>query len=393
MLLAAPAAAAQDAASAAAAHDISVLAELGREAGPDAALARALRAALLREEEEAQTGLRAVIADGRSSQAQRATANGALAGVMLRQGRFAEAVAAMEASGGADANEEQSLLFARALAAAPIMRVAAPASGEAAIVRDAAQLARAEARINGRTQEVVLDTGAGFSTVTQSTAERLGLRMLDNAITVGSVFAQANAARVAIGDELVFAGATFRDVVFIVLPDAALTFGDGAYRIEAILGLPVLVQLGRLEFARRGDSEMFRHSRSTLHPEPNLMLDGLRPFAIVEAAGVRMQMLLDTGARRSHIARAFADAHPTLIAGAAPRPVTVGGAGGARVHEDALNIPRLAFSIAGHSIELTDLRVFNDDGIRQAGSIGQDLMRAGSGYVIDFDAMRFEVLP
>jgi predicted aspartyl protease len=112
--------------------------------------------------------------------------------------------------------------------------------GRAAIKRDMADLARAMGQLNGETQEFILDTGAGFSTITRSVAARLKLRMLPDQITVGSVTAKAVPAQLGIAERVEIAGNVFHNVVFLVMADEALTFGGGVYKIEAILGFPVM---------------------------------------------------------------------------------------------------------------------------------------------------------
>jgi len=330
----------------------------------------------------------------------RAAAWQTLSGVYLRQSRFADAAAAMSAAAafGIERDEataavnEQARVFAEALAEAPRMRAEVAASGETAITRDLAQLARAQTDINGVTIDAVLDTGASYSTITQSEAERMRLRFLDAHVTVGSSTGDADA-RLAIADTLTLAGGVFHDVVFIVLPDEALTFGGGAYKIGAIVGFPVLVELGRLEFALDDDQEHLRHRRSTRHAQPNMILDGLQPVAEVEApsANATLVMIIDTGARRTGFSMQAARDFPALVEGADTRTTTLGGAGGEITHEDALAIASLTINAGGRSVTLQDLRVTDNDR-NQHGLIGQDLLRSGRGYVLDFDAMRFELL-
>lgn len=402
LLAATPSAADQISVSAAIeSNDAAALAEAAGGASSEAQLARGVLAAWRGEDDAAVRELEAAASALPPTLRRIALLN--LAGVRLRQGRFADAAAATQAAQAlgpdADAAREaattQSRLFAEALRDVAPMQWRVADTGEARVRRDLAQLPRADVAINGAMQEAVLDTGAGYSTVSQSAAERLGLRFLDSEVTVGSASSEAVPARLAIAERLALAGGEFHDVVFIVMPDAALTFAAGAYRIEAIVGLPVLRRLGRLEFSRGGEGERLRHSRSPYRrgADSNLMLDGLRPVALVSANGVRLAMLLDTGARRSTLYRAAAEAHPELVAAAQSRAARVGGAGGEVTHADALSIPELTLAIAGASATLENVSVLPDARGDDDGLIGQDVLRSGAGYVIDFDAMRFEILP
>ena len=56
--------------------------------------------------------------------------------------------------------------------------------------------------------------------------------------------------RVGIADRLTIAGATLRNVPFLIIDDAQLTFPvPGGYDIKAIIGLPVMRALGRMRMA------------------------------------------------------------------------------------------------------------------------------------------------
>jgi predicted aspartyl protease len=382
------------------ASDIGALTSLGAGRGREAALARGVLAALHRQDEAAIRALRASARSRSLTPELRAAAWQTLSGVYLRQSRFADAAAAMSAAAAFGIEEDaattaantQARIFAEALADAPRMRAEVAASGETAITRDLAQLARAQTAINGVAIDAVLDTGASYSTIAQSVAERMGLRFLDAHVTVGSATGDADA-RLAIADTLTLAGGVFHDVVFIVLPDEALTFAGGAYKIEAIVGFPVLVEFGRLEFASSDGHEHMRHRRSSGDGQSNMILDGLQPIAQIEvpSANATLVMIIDTGARKTGFSMQAARDFPALVQDAQNRETTLGGAGGEITHTDALAIPSLVVNAGGRTVTLQDVRVTENDR-NQHGLIGQDLLRSGRGYVLDFDAMRFELL-
>lgn len=384
------------------ARDTAALAEISDGRGSEARLAAGVLAAFHREDEAAIRDLRASARARSLSPELRAEASRFLAGVYMRQGRFAEASAAFASADAlftpTDPTEAASVAqarrFAEALAGVAPMRAEVAMQGEAAITRDLAQLARADVVINGATQDAVLDTGAAYSTIARSVAERFGLRILDTEVTVGSATAEALPARVAVADRLELAGGVFHDVVFIVLPDEALTFANGAYKIEAIVGLPVLMQFGRIEFVAAEGGERMRHNHSGVRAaDSNLILDGLQPVALIRApeAGVVLNMILDTGAQRTGLTRNAATEFPALVHGAETRATTFGGAGGMTTQDDALSINTLVLEIGGAPVTLSDVRV-TENARNRHGLLGQDVLRAHGGYVLDFEAMRLELL-
>lgn len=391
-----------DLAAAIDANDVAVLNQAA-ERGPlaEANLANGILAGLRREDAEALSALSRATRARQLSGELRRDAWYAMSGIYLRQSRFAEAVAAMDAADAAApaddeaeaASVEQARVFASALADVGPMQVSI-APGETPITRDMARLPRTPIQINGGGENAIVDTGAAYSTISQSVAERLGLRFLDADVTVGSSTHDAVASRLAIAERVQIANSEFRNVVFIVLPDSALSFANGAYTIQAIIGFPLLIELGRIEFMQNGEAELMRYAPSPYAhgPNSNLLLDGLQPHIAVRANDAPLVLVLDTGAQRSSLTESAAREFPALVAGANIRTATVGGAGG-MVTRDVQSIPRLSLQVGPTSATLENVEVAPDQEGRGHGLLGQDVMRSGAGYVIDFDAMRLEILP
>jgi predicted aspartyl protease len=366
----------------------------------EATLARGVLAALRDQNEAAIEALTAAGGDLRINRTLRRDAWIALAGVYGRQGAYADAFRTMLfAETAAAARDEeatlsaaQSLTFARVIQNEERMRRAGPQQGQVALEYDMASLPRAHVAINGHEQVAVLDTGANFSTVTESTARRLRLRMLPGEISVGASGNDDVAGRIGIAELVQVDRTQFRNVVFIVLPDSALSFMDGRYAIPAIIGFPVLSLLGRVEFS--GDQLRFSQSTASGWSESsNLLLRDFDPIVRVDGNGHPLRMFLDSGAGRTNLTPLATRDYATLLEGAGSRDVRVGGAGGSRTYEDAATIPRLSIQVAAQTVNLEDVHVVGDLDDGHHGTIGQDVLRAGGGYVIDFDAMRFDLLP
>jgi hypothetical protein len=200
----------------------------------------------------------------------------------------------------------------------------------------------------------------------------------------------------AIADRVTLGGMEFENVVFGVFPDASLTFAGGAYSIEAIIGLPVLMELGRIEIREQGGTGGLRYgpSPSDRTEAPNLLLNGLNPLVLVTAAAAEgpLLMTLDTGARTTQLTPHAAEAYPRLVADARTETGTIAGVGGERRDEIQI-IPRLDLSVDGFDIALRDVRLAAFARDARHGVLGQDVLRAGGGYALDFEALRFEILP
>jgi predicted aspartyl protease len=320
----------------------------------------------------------------------------ALADVHRRNGRFTDAVFAWEVGLGLgvkqDALEAQAIAEMvandRALARLTPMQADVSRSAEVAIERNALRLPQAEIFMNGLRQEAVLDPGATGSVIADSTARRLGLRLLDRS---GLVLSDGNnQARFAVADTLKFAGADFREVLFTVVTDDALTFAGGSGKVEVILGMPVMRRLGRLEFVITENGERLRRrsTRSASRSSSNMILAGAQPIVLVEVEGAAapMRMALDSGAIRSSLTRLGASEFPTLMASAVTQNNANAGSSGA-----TQLIPRMVLKIGDENVRLGNVAVAGGPACCH-GVIGQDVLRSRAGYIVDFDAMRLELV-
>lgn len=322
-----------------------------------------------------------------------------LGSVQLRSNNYAAAAEALEAalavtepSAEGRHSLEQTHLVAKTLRGEPAQIHEVKATSAVAIKRDAANLARAVGRVNGLDEEFILDTGAGMSTITRSAAVRLSVRMLEGPVSVGSATSASVPAHIGVADSVEIAGNRFRNVVFLVMADEALTFGS--YKIDAILGFPVLSRLGRIEFARTRAGEVFRVGAPSagVPSKRDLYLDVLRPMVIVDVSDAGpVRMLLDSGAKSSSFSKLFADTFPALMRNADTQTVTIGGAGARKTIEVKV-LKNVAMGVDGRVRRVGAIDV-SKEGRGEHGAVGQDVLRAEGGFALDFTTMDFSFLP
>lgn len=324
--------------------------------------------------------------------------------VQLRRGHYRDAADAIERALGLPAtapdqsgdNAEtlrKTLQIARALAEEPPPLSPEVADGDLPVAPDLAGLIRGKVDINGQPVEAVLDTGAGLSVVIQSLVEPLGLRLLDREVSVASPVSAATPARLAVAHRFAIGGTEHRNVVFLVMPDEALTFAEGAYRIEAIIGFPVLSRLGRLHFLPLGESKVLRFNRTAdqqIAHEVNLVIDGSTPkvLACTDTPPRPLQLALDSGASETSLLGRYRKDFPEALQEARPVTQSVGGAGGT-IEQDNLLLAQIAFDLGSRRIVLNDVSL-GDEALDQSqdhGRLGQDVLR--DGYILDFQTMQF----
>src|SRR5262249_27738977 len=179
-----------------------------------------------------------------------------------------------------------------------------------------------------------------------------------------------------IADKLTFGGAEFRNVVFLVMPDEALTFANGAYVVQGIVGMPILMPLGRVEITKIGDgaTQTLRYGPSSLRPgaNSNLLADGVEPVVLAKAddSPLTLRFFVDNGAPTSHLNRRFAADLPQIAASGHKEAVTTTGGAGSETQNDAMRLPRLTLHIGGEAASLANVAVTDDHHPARHGDIG-----------------------
>jgi len=327
-----------------------------------------------------------------------------LSGLRVRQSRYAESLAALEAAlpnvtdPAVRADLEQNRTFIEPLVNAPPMQVTVGRPGSVTLTRDATSHMRAEIGVNAGTVDAIVDTGSGVSTLSLSNARRLGVRMLAGQASIGTATSQNVTTGLAIADRVTLGGAEFRNVIFLVMPDEALTFANGAYVVHAIVGLPLLMPLGRVEYTKVGNgaTETLRYgpSPNRAGPDSNLLADGVEAVALVRANdnARTLRFFIDNGAPHSHLNRRFADELPEITSTGQRQAVTTAGGGGSETQGDAMVLPSVTLHIGSGAAQLSNVPLIDDHHSSRHGDIGLDALEPGRGYVLDFIAMRLELL-
>jgi len=367
-------------------------------ASPDERLLAKGSALALRHNDKAAVAILEPLVQGASDKDIHAVAGLALAAVYARQGRYGDSYRASAAAKALGArpftlDQEQDMDVVKSLESEKPMAVRHPAAGRLAVTRDKAGLMQVAVSVNGNSVNAIFDTGAGFSTLSESCAKKLGVRILDRPTTVGSSSKDALATRVGVAERFQFGDAVLTNVVFFVLPDSELTFAGGAYKIDAIVGLPVMEALGRVELAKEAGGEVLYYGHKPgARVAGNLILDGFVPIVLAEADGkAALRLFLDTGATNTTLNKSAARDYPALTAAAVKDAATFTGAGGTAKDDDAMTLPTLQLTIAGRVFHLAKISMHSKLEPGHHGVIGQDVLKQGARWALDFETMSFTV--
>ncbi|HET7228446.1 MAG TPA: pepsin/retropepsin-like aspartic protease family protein [Longimicrobium sp.] len=335
--------------------------------------------------------------DARADARHRRAAENLLADVLVREFRYGEAAdayarvaAATNDSTRADLANNAAVF--EALRGEPAQTVTFASDVDVPLTRDRANLMNVPVEAAGKHEAFVFDTGANLSTVGETMARELGFRIIDRQITVGTATGARASSRLAIAPELKIGGATARNVVFLVLPDSALSFPQIGYQIRGIVGHPVIAALGEVTLTRDG------HLRAAARPstaasagEANLCLDGLDNLVRGRIGGQTLLLGLDTGARNSQLFPPWYRRNQAAADSGRAATIRIGGAGGMR----SLNVRYVgpvAITIGTATATLPQVAVATEPSGQRSdyadGDIGQDVIAAFAEMTLDYRAMQ-----
>lgn len=332
----------------------------------------------------------------------RAAAYLVLSDIYQRDQRYRECYSAVRSASDMSAKSvhldyRQTMAVCKTLADAKHMRLVRETPGSLPITGKRAGVIRVPVKIDGQAHGAMIDTGASFSTISASVAKRSGVQLLGGPLSVGSSTKRAVAMRLGIAKRLQFGNAVFKNVVFIVVADSDWGM-PRSFQISVIIGMSVLEELGRLEFVSSGSPALLYDvpaGRPAGHAggQSNMLLWGLEPLVLVHVPGAAnpLRMELDTGSNITYFTKnAIAD--DSALLGRAKRYVWhVGGLGRIMKERRALRLPVVTFTIGGRPITMKNIVISSRTSASSDGVIGEDILRHGARWTMDFKSMTLEV--
>lgn len=232
------------------------------------------------------------------------------------------------------------------------------------------------------------DTGANLSVLMRSEAEALGLEIQPVGLAIGSSTDASVAADIAVAPHVTIGRIDYQNVVFLVLPDSALTF-PGGFRIPGLIGFPVIEAMGEIRFMPDGSLEI--PAQVPIRSLHNLALEELRPLVQVDYDGEKLVCLLDTGAgQTSFFAPYYLRHRARFESQGAPDSMKTGGAGGVR-KLPVYRLPRVDLALGDTTVVLHDVPVhtsfLHSPKDEPACRIGRDVLNSFGKYVLNFRSM------
>lgn len=255
--------------------------------------------------------------------------------------------------------------------------------------KDRAGLTTTAVSANNTEIDFVFDTGAGISCITESLAKKLGFIILpDNNIKVMSFTGVENKVLMGIAPVLTMGNIKIHNAVFLVYPDDAFTFANGAYVIHGIIGFPIIKELGTVTIEE--NSLTFSKKKRIENTGKNLFTDQLRSIVMLTYNGKKLPFNLDSGAKESLFTKSFyelfqsyLDTNGTIVS------EKTAGAGGQEIVSELLEIQNQTIRLGKMPITLKKLQVDKSNygvyGKVNYGNIGQDVIGQYKKVTISFD--------
>ncbi|QHS56367.1 hypothetical protein GWR56_12770 [Mucilaginibacter sp. 14171R-50] len=284
---------------------------------------------------------------------------------------------------------ENSIIIWKNLVAVQKQQVLVRHDTRVATTRDIAGLMTLPVTFGSYKDAYIFDTGANISVITESNAEKAAIQFVGDTFQVDAITGIKIKARTGVCPEFKIGDLTVRNAVFLVFPDSALSFADGKYTIQGIIGFPVIAGMKEVRINKAGYMDI--PANSTAMPVHNFGLDGLTPVVNVEHNGTMLPFTFDTGAQVTHLNKSFYDLYQQDIqTRGIAADFKVGGAGGANALK-GYKMPAISLRLYDKAIDLVNINVKTLAALPKDnyyfGNLGQDAFRKFDELLINFEHM------
>ena len=243
--------------------------------------------------------------------------------------------------------------------------------------------------INQEKINFVFDTGADVSSISVSTAENLGLRIIECDISVAGASCHSDA-KLAMASEVKIGNVIIKNVVLLVLEDKDLYFEKKDYQINGIIGYLLMAAFRQITITQEGEVLI---PANTIHrkAEQNLCMDELKPLIKLMIDNQPMTFTLDSGAVKTKFWTKFLESRESEIKKTGkPQSASMSGVGGSKDYS-AYMVDELLLRILDKTLKFKEAVIFTVPTVYQSeyhhGNIGQDWIRQFEKVTLDFRGM------
>ena len=284
---------------------------------------------------------------------------------------------------------KNDLLIRNALRFTPPQFTSIPRNTSLRWTRDAIGLIEIPVKRDTTTYSCIFDTRANISSITQTYATKLGLKMLnvsyDEASGITGIKFKTG---LGIADSLYIGDILIRNVVFQVMPDSILYLAPIKFSLNVIIGFPVINQLKEIHILKDGQMIIpLLQSASDLH---NLALDRLDPVVSLLTGKDTLLFNFDLGATTSGFYYAYFEKYKgQILKEGHKKTIQLGGAGGIQ-KKVVYTMPHIELSLGSKKVILDSAdillqKIFSEE--KMYGNIGNDFTSQFNELILNFDRM------
>jgi len=243
-------------------------------------------------------------------------------------------------------------------------------------------------KAEGGSAEFILDTGANLSTIAESEAKRMKLTLLEQVINVGSSTRIDVHSKLAVADSFYVGDILFENVVFLVMPDEQLTFAEIGYKINGIVGFPVMLQLEELHLHKNGRITVPGSVQETALD--NMALEGLNPVVRLYSGSDTLLFTFDTGAQNSELSFKYYREHKDNVEKYGRRQLNTRGGAGGQTNVEEYMLSDFPIRIGLKNAALENIPVSLEEYAFNKyfdGNLGQDVITQFNTLVMNFKYM------
>ena len=284
---------------------------------------------------------------------------------------------------------KNDLLIRNALRYTPVQETTITATTNIKWTRDEIGLIEIPIKHDTTTFSCIFDTRANISSITQTFAKKLGIKMLDVSYDEYSGITGIKfKSRLGIADSLYFDNILIRHAVFQVMPDSILYLAPINFALDVIIGFPVISQLKEVHILK--DGRMIIPERQSANDLHNLALDRLDPVLQLESGTDTLCFNFDLGATTTNLYYAFFEKYKQrILSSGNKRTIQLGGAGGIQKKE-VYYLPSLELKMGNKEVVLDSVDILTQKifpGEKFYGNIGNDFTSQFNELVLNFDYM------
>jgi hypothetical protein len=245
--------------------------------------------------------------------------------------------------------------------------------------------------INGSPAQYMIDTGAGYSVLTESEATRLRLPVLDVAGgRIGEAAGRGFAiTKIAVAESLNLGDIHLQHVAFLVSGDEPKVWADLPPGQRGTLGIQVLLACQTLQWDSRGTVLLGGRPRRSNARGANLYLGGTGLFAAAAFGNRKLDVFVDSGSSWSCLYERFAKAFPNLVKESGKPGTRRYWGGGGEVEVPTTTLPEVTLRLGSFPVTLRPVDILTKGpGSESHGWMGLDALSQASRVTIDFKAMK-----